>query len=344
MAISSTVLKTIKGYSSRLGKENDYLLTEFKKLLEIDTKKHPRAINHEERSLIALRKFIRDIDQNLIPSSAISFRGGIFGDSGVMDHVDMIRKGAEGMYARDKPRAIRERRTNRQGEPLDTREIILNKKERKMVPNPRYGYPLAEDDHSYFRSVYGVAGMGEQLKDIKFFKMKTSAELALNLKYPWSKEMEFRALTRESKDDTEYILGFSRVTEFSVFDEPDFSLFDLIQKCGKKIWNVDQIMEVYQMFGDNKPWEKPQLFSAEVREIRAEPDKLNNRTLWLDNEKLMMDKDSGVRFQFPFVIPIENSQKVIALGYVNKFKNRRGEDAYTIRGYGYYPIPGFNRD
>jgi len=332
----------ILSYSDRLGKNKDFLLEEYQRLLETDAKNHPKAVNHEERAIKDLRKLIRTIDKTLIPSSAISFRGGVFGDSGVMDWIQMMRSQAESMYAKDKQRAIRERKTNRDGEALDGREILW--KDGKQVPNSNYGYPLREDEHAYFRTIYGVVGIGEELRDIQFFRLKTSNESAINLKYPIWKPIGFRALSRDSPYQNEYVLARSRVTEFKEIDV-GFNLYDLIGKCNKKIWNIDQVAEVYDIFGEEKAWEKPQLFRAEVGQIDAEPDRYDNRAFWLDNEKLFEHQDSGVKFQFRVGnIPVENVRDIIALGYVAKFKTRKGEDAYSIRGYGYCPKPGTERD
>jgi len=331
-------------YSDRLGKKKDFLLEEYTRLLNKDVDEHPKAVNHEERAIKELRRYIRTIDDSLIPSSAISFRGGVFGDTGVLDWIGMMRTQAEALFDRDKQRAIRERKTNRDGEALDTRETLW--KDGKLEPNSNYGYPLKEDEHAYFRTIFGAAGIGEELKDVQFFRFKVSNELAINLKYPVWKPLEFRALSRDSPYQNEYVLGMSRVTEFrEVNPDPYFSVWDLVQNCKKKIWNIEQIVEVYDLIGEEKAWERPQLFRAELGKIYAEPDRYDNRAFWLDSEKLFEQQDTGIKFQFKAGnIPVENVQDIIALGYVTKFKTRKGEDAYSIRGYGYVPKPGSERE
>jgi len=341
---TEAVLKKIKMYSDRLGKPYDFLLKEFNRLYEIEVNEHPNAKDYDERTFAELRGLIRKIDDSLIPSRAVNFRGGIIGDSGVMDHIAIIRQSAESMRDRNRQtRALaqKQRRIDRDGNVLDTRETVWENY--KEVPNPKYGYPLSDDEHVYFRTLYGVAGIGEVLRDIKFFKMKLNAETAVGVKYSIWKKLNFRAPVNKRSTDEEYILGFGRNTKFEEI-EADFDLLDLIKSCGKKIWNIDQIDEVYDLIGEDKAWDNPQLFLADVQHIEASPDRFNNRSFYLDNEPLILNKKSGIRFQFPISIPVENNRKVIALGYVNKFKNRDGEDSYSIRGYGYYPIPGFERD
>jgi len=338
------VLDRIKLYSDKLGKQYDYLLKEYERIYEEQKISHPTANDFVERTFVELRGLLREKDQSLVRSRAISFRGGMFGDSGLIDHISIIRQSAEAMRDRNpesKRLALKQRRIDREGNVLDTRETIWEKF--KEIPNPRYGYPLSDDEHVYFRTLYGVAGIGEELRDIKFLKFKLNNEVAINVEYPIWKKLKFRALPSKKSTKSEYVLSFSKNTKFEEI-EANFDILDLIKASGKKIWNIDQVAKVYEIIGKEKAWDNPQLFLADVQRIDAEPDRFDNRSFYLDNEPLILANKHGIRFQFSTEVPVENTQKIIALGYVNKFKNRDGEDSYSIRGYGYYPLPGFERD
>jgi len=337
----------IDRYTKITGKSVEFLLEHFNELIEVEKKKHPRMGQEglEKKALVELRGFLRRDLKTLVRSGAVAFRGFIFGDSGVMDIIEFMKMKGEGMYARggkDRAFALKNRFVNSEGIALDTREMIWE--EGKQVPNPRYGYPFPEDEHAYQRILHGVVGMGEEMKDARLFQLRSRDKYALNLEYPIWKFISFRATVRDDKRDDIYLLNMTSVTEFKELDN-EVNFEKLLRNCKQKIWEIHEVGKAWAFYkGDEKLMRNnPLLFEGEVQRIDPEPDRFNRRSFWLDDEQLFDSQDYGVRFQFPFPIPIENSQKIIAIGYPNKYKNRQDEEVISINGYGYYPLPEYLR-
>ena len=344
--ISKITLDKINSYSERLGKPNDFLLGQYDELLDIEKKKRPKLNIErlEDRALIELRGFLRRKDQTLVRSTAVLFRGFIFGESGLLDIIEFMKIKGESMYTKggkDRAYALKARLVNSEGIALDTREMSYEGG--KQVPNPRYGYPFREDEHVYQRVLYGVAGLGENMKNIKLFQLRSKNEFAVNLEYPIWKWIDFRATIREKED--RYLLNMTSVTSFNQLLTEPGNMEDMLRKCGKKIWGIHEVEDAYAFYKGNEKGmrDNPLLFEADVQRIDAEPDRYNNRSFYLDSEELFESQNYGVRFQFPFPVPVENSQKVIVIGYPTKYRNRNDEEVTSLRGYGYYPLPEYLR-
>ena len=345
MKITKPTLTKIETYSKRLGKPVDYLTEQFEELYGVMSKKHPTRspVSLESSTLVELRGYLRRIDRTLVRSSAVMFRGVILGDSGVLDLIDLMIKKQEGMFNRggtSKAHALRRRLVNKEGKALDGRKSVWTNG--KQEDNPNYGYPVSADEHAYQRTLYGVAGKGETMESPKVFQLRYKGEYALNVDYPLWKVVDFRAGLRD--EATDYLLNSTSVTSFK---QPDtkVDLAKLIRSCGRKVWGIHELDEVHTFFrGDERKMrETPQLFEADLQQVNNEPDRFNNRIFFLDNESLFLKQDFGVKFQFPNVVPIENSSKLIAIGYPSKVTSRNGDEYFVLKGYGYYPFPDFKR-
>lgn len=325
--IPKEIYNKIKKYSEQIGKDEIELLNELAGYYEEDkaTSKRRTEDAYWTKAIRALRRQYR---KDHIRSTAITFTGYIFGDSGVNDFVDLMKKKAYRIWATDRSRAINKNYTNDKGEPLDRREQI------NFEDNPRYLLPFRETDHSWFRDLYGIAGKGNDWKETKFFSIRISGEDARNLDNLLHQGVKFRATIRS--DSPEYVLNATSVTKFSILDEipnPE----KLIRNCGKEIYRITELDKIVDMALDESDNPLPVLVEAIVHNINPEPHaKTNNRTIVLDDEDLPMDAQ-GTFCYMPFHIPLDfkEDDQVIFLAKLSK-SNFGGKERVVLNSMGYY--------
>lgn len=330
--IPAEIKNKIEEYCKQLGKEE---LDLYKQLVEfykedIGTHKRTSDLKHWQMAHRSLRRILRSEDGG-IRSKAIAFTGYVFGDTGVIDFVDLMKKKARKVYAIDRERAIAKHLTDKEGNPLDTREKV------DFEENPRYLEPFREDDHSWSRTLYGIAGRGNSWKETKFFKLTFNGEKARTLGSFIGKPVTFRATERTSSPY--YELNATTVTNLQVIDEmPDPE--KLVRSCGKEIYRLPDLEKVVELTDERTPI----LIEAIVHSINPEPNpKTNNRTILLDDEDLPMDA-LGIYCYMPYHIPLDfkEDSEVIFLATLSR-TSLGGKERIVLNGLGYYSNPDLRK-
>jgi len=324
VSIPKEIFEKLEQYSKQLGIDIIKLEDELIEYYKEDKANHKRSsdLKHWEIAHYTLRRQHR----TGIKSPALTFVGYIFGDSGLIDFVEIMKRKALAIYSLDKERAVQMHLTTPDGIPLDTRERVDFKE------NPRFLQPFREDDHSWSRTLYGIAGIGNQMKDTKFFSLRFSGDKAREIIPPFNKLVRFRATIRNSGNDFE--LNATSVTKIEELDETlEEEKIEEILRNTKDIYRIIELEKVFELTESNTPI----LVEAVVNSISPEPlPKSNNRIIFLDDPDLPLDAQGVVCFM-PYHIPLDfkEDSRVIFLGTLSK-STLNNQERIVINGLGYF--------
>jgi len=325
MKIPKEIFEKIEGYSKQLGKDIEILKKQLIEFYEADKATHKRSSEDKNWEIAnkALRRILRHEDGG-IRSKAIAFTGYVFGDSGLIDFVDLMKKKAKRVYGIDRERAIAKHLTNDRGEPLDTREKV------NFEDNSRYLEPFREEDHSWQRTIYAMSGKGPEMKEIKFSTIVFRDEQAHELKPNLNSGAQFRA--NEKTSSPYYELNATSVTKLK--DYPiKADIEKMIRTCGPKIYRITELDKVVDLIEKRAVV----LVEAIVHSINPEPNaKTGNRSVLLDDEDLPMDA-KGTWCYMPYHIPLDfkEDSEVIFLATLSK-TTLGGKEVVVMNGLGYY--------
>jgi len=352
MNIPEKSIKRIKSYAKQIGRTEKELKSLYEKIYQKDELDYPKynSNTHHGRAIIELRRTLIE-EEGLDRSTAILFRGFFFADTDVIDFVDIMKNKAKSWYNNPilKPRALRTHMVTKDGTPLDTRKIV------DFQENTNYLQPFGEDDHSFFRALFGIAGEGKEMKNAKLIKLNNNSPMDIEMTYmPWQL-YDFRATIRKKKKASNSNILELNATSVTKFKPSDVSLdseakVDLVRK--NKVWLLEDLETVWDMSGKDKSERRstlrqsPILIEANVVNIYAKVSvKGKSRTLRLDDaesEKLASKKYTCFLAQY---IPIEfgENSRVILLGSLDKLKNRNNnnEEELIINSMGYIVVPGY---
>jgi len=346
MEIPNEILKKIKIYSKQIGRPFKELQDIYTKIYNKDVLDYPNktAKSHYKRALVALRNLLIQ-EEGLDRSSAVMFRGFFFGDTDIIDFVEILKRKAIAMYNNPKTRelAIRQHMITRDGIPLDTRKTV------DFQENTNYGNPFREDDHSWFQAFFGIAGEGREMKNPRLIKLNNNNPKIISLSYAPYQMYDFRATIRKKSGSSDYLeLNATPVTKFKVSDLilNEEEKLRLIRKVAN-IYSLDELEKVWELSGKDDSERKsylrqyPILIEANVISIYSNTnEKLNSRVLRLDDMESESLSSKKYTCFLAKHIPIEfgANSRVIFLGSLDKTENR-DEEELVINSVGYIVIP-----
>lgn len=275
-------------------------------------------------------------------SSAIMWSGFIFGDTGIIDFVDLMKRKAKKMYENPNTRdfAINKLKiVSRDGIPLDTRDQV------NFKDNPNIGQPLK--GHSYSRTMYGVAGKGRQMEEIKFFTLNFNDDVAKEDKpYEFYKMYMFRGTVGKT-DLNMHKINAKSVTKFDPSPNGDLSWDEkanLILNSGYKIWKVSDIEKAFGMNKDPKNDDRtnqsyPLLIRCIAREIEYSVNDQGNRKMEVDDEEMW---GGSYTVWIPEHLPLDFGLDTKVLLAGNIMKGVFNEQVqYNINAEGIFPLPNY---
>lgn len=273
-------------------------------------------------------------------SSAVMWKGFIFGDTGIIDFVDLMKKKALKMYNNPETRrhAIDVLKIiTKDGTPLDTRKVV------NFQDNQHYMQELK--GHSYSRTMYGVAGKGREMENIKFFQLNWGDKVAENdVPFEFYKMYMFRG-TIGKTDRNMHKINAKGVTTFKEVE--DISLDDkvkMIYESGYNVWNVSEIKKAFTLNMDEKREDRTnQSYGILLRGVAAEIDYTvndqGNRRININDEEMW---EGSYTCWVPGHIPLEfgEDSEIIVVGKITKttFNNK---EQFNINCEGLIPLAGF---
>lgn len=338
MDIPKEYLDKISLISSRIGVSEKELISELQGIYKETIKMFP-DLKEDKRFKKSWDRFVGSITREYsIHSPAIFYTGQIWGDSGIIDLIEMMKRKAEYIYKTDRDRAIRMSLTTSTGIPLDTREKINYGRD----DNPNYLRPFKDGERSLLRSIYGVCCKGSEIveNELRFFRLNLSGDNIENIEVPNIGEfVQFRA---NPKKNQKY--GFLDLNAMSnvdnVFVKTNDKRFenikDVLNEGQWKVYSLSDLEALYSYYGNDKSI--PLLIEASVVSIGLESDdRTRNRTIWLIEPELIFDTPS-VPCYIPSDIPLNFGldSRVIFVGRVDKFSDE--DSKYFIASNGYYVV------
>lgn len=291
----------------------------------------------------ALKRLRGDLlrESGSLRSTAIAWSGFIFGDTGVLDFVELMKKKALGLYSAGGTRkeyAIKNYLVTRDGTPLDTREKV------NFVDNPNFRQPLK--GHAYSKKLYGIAGLGRDMKEPKFFQMNFNDEIVQKeIPYQFYKHYLFRATEGET-DRNMYKINAKSVTTFSDIGNeiPYEDMAKMIENCGYEIWKVSKIKEAFAMNVDEKYDDRTNqsyalLFKGTAADIDPAVNDYGNRRIDLNDEDMWT---GSYTCWVPEHLPLEfgKDSDIYIVGSITKGEFNEKEQ-YNINAFGLFPLPGY---
>jgi hypothetical protein len=290
----------------------------------------------------ALRRLKGELqrENGSLSSQAVMFSGFIWGDTGVIDFIDLMRKKALSMYNAGgelRELAIRNKLVTRDGIPLDTRKIV-NFKE-----NPNYLGELK--GHSYIQKLYGIAGKGKEMKDPKFFMMIWDHEgVKREVPYELYKMYSFRCTIGKTERNM-YKLNAKGVTTFNPIEEISWKEKEnLILNCGYPIYQISDIEKVFIQNRDEKHEDRTdQQYPVLLRGIAAEIDytvndngnrriNVNDETMWSGSYTCWIPE------HLPLEFGVDSEIIIIAKIIKGMFNNKT---QYQVNVEGLFPLEGY---
>ncbi len=267
---------------------------------------------------------------------AVRFKGFLLGADRLRDLQDFRRQRCYREYSEDPEGAKLAGFVDEQGNPLDYRETIRNRRGEE-VPNPNYHKPLI--GHEYVRDVFGIAVKEGDTKP-KLFKMTLWRGYASKFSYRPFVPITFKALIR-SEDDY-YQLDMSRQKDAVMQTiKEKIPIENWIREVLKnRFYKLEEIERAVQDCENaTDPWI---LTEGTVDFIDTEVNpKTGSRSI------LLTDVENGfpdvVRIFIPkdFPLAFREYSKVLAFGRPRKWRRTEEDEySYSINGISIYPIPG----
>jgi len=347
MSISKKYRDRIKAFSERLGIPEKELVELFLGIKQEFSSLRPDLSEKalERKAYERLRGELRR-EYGAIYSPAPIWTAILFGCTDVIDFVELMKRKAIALWENPATReeAIENLLVTRDGVPLDPREQV------DFQPNPNFGRPFGEDDHSYYRAFFGVCSRGRTLTDdLKFFRLNINGENALEIDYALWQPVQFRGNIRKKNPYPFLDLNAirSQPVEFRSIDLPQIP--DIAECLEFSEWPPRRVAEIPDLwdryYADKKDQNLPILLEANVLSISREiSEKTGNRFLLLDDPDLDFDAPA-LRCFLPGHLEINFTldSRVIFVGKVDYI--RSGDGGHIFSAWGYYApekylIPG----
>jgi len=331
----------ITKWSEKLSMTEDDITKEYNKLLEEEKLIHP-TVGEEDSKVRALQR-LATIYKKQLRSPAIGFEGMIIGIGDTVDTVARIRAEAIKQFKENPEQTIANGITNEEGIPLDARREWSEGR-----PNRQYGKPLPE--HSYLRSIFGVALKKNIENSVKFFILNLSGEAAKDDSIPIFKPVAFRAIDRTPPElgEQEYKLNSSMFTKFEVDETINVPQLEELIKvyCEKSTVNLTELSDYHDV--NEKDYSRLVIIKGDVSTLILEPTSIGSRRLIIDDQENLDIESSGVTCWVPERINIDFAEqsKVIVIGRTSRGKKFGEQGQPTeepgdvmINVFGLYPIP-----
>jgi hypothetical protein len=308
----------------------------------IETEKNiHKDLSEDEQKTRALQGLSTEFKKQL-RSPAVGFEGMVFAASDKRDLVANLKKSAMAVYIDNPHEAIEKGLTNDEGIPLDPRPTWSTGRE-----NPGFGKPFPE--HSWIRTVYGIALKSSEQGEPKFFTMTLNGDVAANDNISMYTPVKFRAIDKSSEGDAQYALNASMYTKF---ENADLSLpkpMDLISKfCNNMTLDMNKLDEYHATNKTN--YNRMVIIKGNVSTLHLEPNSIGNKKMIIESENSFEDLDAiGTTCWIPAHINLDFAEKskVIVIGSTSQgFKYENGQKTeelgdVMINTYGVYAIPEY---
>jgi len=331
--------RLLKTYSKTTGKSID----ELRALLE-EAKKEAEEAGVGDNDRIIKARFHRKVRGRIRWERSggkrrepVVFKGFILGASAVRDTLDRMRREARRAYEEDPQNAVLSGLTDEQGNPLDRRETIRDRRGRE-IDNPNYGKPLV--GHQYVRDVIGVA-VKEGDEKPKFFKATLWRGFATKFTYRPFVPVTFKALINMEKPY--YDLTFSRARDAKI--RPIKEEIDLEKWIREALKDRTYALNDLERAVEDTQYATDRYIAVEGIVDYIDPEvnpKTGSRNI------VIIDPDSGfpgsVRVFIPkdFPLAFREFSRVIVVGTPRKWRREDdgSEEQYFINGISIFPIPG----
>jgi len=218
MSISKKYRDGIKAFSERLGIPEEELVELFLGIKQEFSSLRPDLSEKalERKAYERLRGELRR-EYGAIYSPAPIWTAILFGCTDVIDFVELMKRKAIALWENPATReeAIENLLVTRDGVPLDPREQV------DFQPNPNFGRPFGEDDHSYYRAFFGVCSRGRTLTDDLLWDRYYADKKDQNL--PILLEANVLSISREISEKTG--------NRFLLLDDPDLDFDAPALRC-----------------------------------------------------------------------------------------------------------------
>ena len=291
--------------------------------------------------VLAYRRLRGDLDRsrgtNLSP--AVSYLVYIFGDTGVLDFVDLMRKKAIAMFNDPyrKQIAIDQGIITRDGIPLDTRKKV------NFKDNPNYGRELPEEDSSVARTLFAIAskvGSG----DYEFARINAQGRELAYSSVPLFTWKICRFNIGRRPDEGYLSLNASNAIGLR-YEDPELTISKEPAKILREgLWKpitLPDIPDNWELYGQDEEGKKrnvPLLLEADIKEIR-EVSEIGDRQIILSDENSELDLMCMIKENFPIRFGLDS--RVIFVGEIGRFRstNEDMEGGYFFRAHGYVSVP-----
>jgi len=273
-------------------------------------------------------------------SSADHYTGQIWGDTGIVDFIEIMKRKAEYVFKTDSFKAISSGLTDRSGTPLDTRKKINFGRD----DNPNYGKPFPEGERSLARSVFGICNKGTSIipENISFFRLNIVGDNIDTIKVPEvGTFVQFRANAKRDKKVPFLDLNSIYSAE-NIFKEIEpikiTGIREILNKTSWSVFTLSDVPTLYDLYSSDRTL--PILIEANVASIGLDPDpRTGNRTLWLLEPDQIFDTapiPCYINSEIPLKFGLDS--RVIFVGRVDKFSSEEDNSRYMIVANGYCPI------
>ena len=267
------------------------------------------------------------------------FKGFLLGADSLRDIKESMRKKAMNAYNENSEEAKLEGRADEQGNPLDARPTIRNRKGEE-IDNPDFHKPII--GNKYVRDIFGVIKK-EGEKKAKLFQMTLWEGFASKFTYRPFTPMEFKC-TIKTEGSGFFILNPPR----PVKGEKAFRSITLDVSYEK--WIKEALAERRYAHSDletavksteraTDPWI---LVEGIVDYIDAEVNpKTGSRSITLADVDSGMTETVRVFIPKDFPLAFREYSKVMVFGRPRKWRrSEEDEYSYSMNGFSIYPIPG----
>lgn len=273
-------------------------------------------------------------------SPAEAYTGIIFGDTGVLDFIEIMRQRAISMYENPATREIAIARgyVDSRGTPLDTRRIV------DFQENPNYLKPLRKDEHSYHRVLYGVANKGGSLNfdEADFFRLTIDGENCLDLAVPLFIPVTFRANKRrrslfqflDLNAPRSFKVSFNILGEERTFYS---EVPEILYRSSLLVVPLSELDSVLEAHSKQDRREIPPILTEGYVASISYRESSKYRVLILDDEDLGDERGVTAFIDPDFPIYFGLDSRIIVVGEVGSFQG--DDERIFVRAYGYYPIP-----
>ena len=331
--------KLLRTWAKKTGKP----IKELREMLEM-AKEDAKNLGMENNDNVILGRFSKKVRGRLYfekkgtsRREAVRFKGFLLGADRLRDLQDFRRQRCYREYSEDPEGAKLAGFVDEQGNPLDWRETIRNRKGQE-VPNPNYHKPLI--GHEYVRDVFGIAVREGETKP-ELFRLTLWRGYASKFSYRPFVPITFKALVRNTSVGY-YQLDMSRQKDAVMQTiKEELPIEDWIREVLKdrfyKLEDMEQAVKDCENASD--PWI---LTEGTVDFIDTEVNpKTGSRSI------LITDIENGfadvVRVFIPkdFPLAFREYSKVLVFGRPRKWRRTEEDDyTYSINGISIYPIPG----